>query len=60
MSTSQNPTAKTTRLVYRDFSAEARKAAEAKRHSNAEDLAEVESAVTRATLLMRPEIRRAA
>ncbi len=60
MSTSQTKPSKTTRLVYRDFSAEARKAAEAKCNGNAEDLAEVESAVTRATLLLRPEIRKAA
>lgn len=51
---------KTTRLVLRDYSAEARKQAEVRRAKNAEDLAEVETAVTRATLLMRPEVRRAA
>jgi hypothetical protein len=50
----------TPRLVIRDFSAEARKEAEVRRAKNAEDLAEVESAVTRATLLLRPEVRRAA
>jgi hypothetical protein len=60
MATSQMQTSKTARLVYRDFSAEARMAAEAKPSGNAEDLAEVESAVTRATLLLRREIRRAA
>ena len=51
---------KTTRLVLRDFSAEARKQAEVRRPKNAEDLTEVETAVTRATLLLRPEVRRAA
>jgi hypothetical protein len=52
--------AKTPRLVIRDFSAEARKQAEVRRAKNAEDLAEVETAVTRATLLLRPQVRRAA
>jgi hypothetical protein len=51
---------KTPRLVIRDFSAEARKQAEVRRAKNAEDLAEVETAVTRATLLLRAEVRRAA
>jgi hypothetical protein len=50
----------TPRLVLRDFSAEARKQAEVHRTRNAEELAEVETAVTRATLLLRPEVRRAA
>ncbi len=56
----QSHATKTTRLVYRDFTAEARKEAAARRNSNAEELAEVETAVTRATLLMRPDVRRAA
>ncbi|MEX2115095.1 MAG: hypothetical protein WD845_18010 [Pirellulales bacterium] len=51
---------KTARLVVRDFTAEARKEADLQRNSNAEELADVETAVTRATLLLRREVRRAA